>query len=443
MRGNTAGYIVPAFSLVLLFIIGYATGQTGIPVEDGGEFLTVARLGGVNHPPGLPLVSLSARLSWALFGREGLRVLFALFAAAILVLADRKHSVPSGLFCAGILLLPAVAGRLLMWDAYSPLLLVFAAALVIKPRMSLEGGYLTGLAMAVHPQGVLLPVLCRWRNVSPLKFLGGLVLGASLYLALPVYSAAGAVVDWGSTGNVANFLRQVSAGGYREVYGASMGGIPLHVLLRHLNELWSILWPVLLVPFAIGAAWMFSANRRLMVRLEILLAADLLFVTLVNPMAAGTTQTATLSLLVMIVFSIYGFHRIERWNRAAGYVAAAAAVGAGVMLWQPLPDQSVRVHDYFSGAPIQSAFFLRDNDLLYGGWVMKYVDDRRPDIALLSTGNFSGWFERMVNHFNPDIDLSTGILDVGDLSMPREQAASLLIDATVRDNPQWHFFSDI
>ena len=443
MRGNTAGYMVPALILLLLFIIGYATGQTGIPVEDGGEFLTVARLGGVNHPPGLPLVSLSARLSWALFGRDGLRILFALLAAATLVLADRKHSIPSGLFSAGIILLPAVAGRLLMWDAYSPLLLVFAAALVRKPRMSLEGGYLTGIATAVHPQGILLPVLCRWRNFSPLKFLGGLVLGASLYLALPVYSAAGAVVDWGSTGNVANFLRQVSAGGYREVYGAGMGGIHVHVLLRHLQELWSILWPVMLVPFAIGAVWMFKGNRKLMIRLEILLVADLLFVTLVNPMAAGTTQTATLSLLVMAVFSIYGIHRIERWNRMAGYIAAAAAMAAGVMLWRPLPDQTRRVHDYFCGAPIQSTFFIRDNDLLYGGWVMKYVDDRRPDIVLLSTGNFSGWFERMVNHFNPDIDLSKGILDVGDFSMPRQQAAAMLMDATIRDNPQWEFFSDI
>ena len=443
MRGTSAGYIVPVFFLVLMFIIGYTTGQTGIPVEDGGEFLTVARLGGVNHPPGLPLVSLSARVFWAIFGKEGLRALFALFAATTLVLADRKHLVQSGLFTTGILLLPAVAGRLLMWDAYSPLLLIFVVTLVSKPRMSLEGGYLTGLAMAVHPQGIFLPVLCSWRYFSPVKFLGGLVLGLSLYLALPIYSAAGAVVDWGSTGNLANFLRQVSAEGYREVYGASMGGIPVHVLLRHLKALWSILWPVMLVPFAIGVAWMFKGNRKLMSRLAILLVADIIFVTVVNPMAAGTTQTATLSLLVIVVFSIYGFYVIDRLNRVAGYVVAVATIGFCIMLWRPLPNQSDRVHDYFSGAPIRSAFFINDNDLLYGGWVMKYVDDRRPDIVLLSTGNFSVWFERMVNHFNPDIDLSKGILDVGDFSMPREQAASRLMDATIRDNPNWEFFIDI
>ncbi|MBN2585856.1 MAG: hypothetical protein JXA64_03960 [Candidatus Fermentibacteraceae bacterium] len=439
----------PVSHILILFftalsILGYATGQTGIPVEDGGEFLTVARLGGVSHPPGMPLLSLSAGVSWFLFGREGLRILFAVLAAATLLLLHRRRTVPAALFAAGALLLPGVSGRLLMWDAYGPLILVFAVAFLRSPPLSLEGGYLTGIAMAVHPQGILLPILCRWKEPSPLKFLGGFLLGLSLYLALPLGSAAGTIVDWGSTGGLANFLRQVSAGGYREVYGGSMGSISPDVLGRYLGSLWLILRPVLIVPALLGAISLYRrrGGGTLLLKLSALLLMDLLFVALVNPMAAGTTQTATISLLVVIILSFQGVRLLEKWKRTAGLAAGLAAVAAGVVLWQPLPDQTALVHEYFSQAPPQAAFFLRNNDLLYGGWVMKYVDDRRPDIVLLSPGNFSGWFEDMAMFFNPDIDLSKGVLDVGDFSMPREELSILLMNATIEDNPHRRFFCD-
>ncbi|MCK4807897.1 MAG: hypothetical protein KAT09_09630, partial [Candidatus Aegiribacteria sp.] len=94
---------------LVLFFLAFLTGQRGIPVEDGGEFLTVARLGGINHPPGLPLLSLSSGLSWIIFGSEGLRVLFALTAASALILITKMYSVSSLFFLTGLLLLPSVA----------------------------------------------------------------------------------------------------------------------------------------------------------------------------------------------------------------------------------------------------------------------------------------------------------------------------------------------
>ncbi len=433
--------LLTIFCFLIIFSLAFATGQRGIPVEDGGEFLTVARLGGINHPPGLPLLSLSSRLSWILFSESGLRVLFALIAASAFLLI-RKSSFAVLLFTAGILLLPAVAGRILIWDAYGPLLLIFALTLKRKPALSLEGGYLTGLAMAVHPQGIFLPVLFGWKNVSIPKFMGGLILGLSFYLALPVGSAAGTIVDWGSTGSLTNFLRHITAGGYREVYGGSMGGISAQILLLHLGALWRIVWPVLLLPVVIGAVRLFGTDRKLLLRLEILIVADLLFVTLVNPMAAGTTQTAVISLFALIVISFKGISVLEKWRRNAGLLIAGAVLAAGILLWKPLPDQRDAILDYFAPAPLESVFFLGSNDLLYGGWVLKYVEDRRPDIVLLSTGNFSGWFERMATWFNRDVDLSEGVLDVGDFSMSRGELAGRLINATIRDNPGRRFFGD-
>lgn len=427
---------------LLLFSIAFLAGQTGIPVEDGGEFLTVARLGGTNHPPGLPLLSLSSRVSWILFSREGLRVLFALFAALALKLINRKISVPVILFTAGILLLPFLSERLLAWDAYGPLFLIFAITMYRKPSLGLEAGYLMGLALAIHPQGIFLPILFTWKKDSIPRFIGGLMLGCSLYLALPVCSASGAIVDWGNPGSLANFIRQTTAGGYREAYGSSMGNLSINSIILHLTALWNMFWPVLLLPAAIGTVRLLKENRKLLLKLGILLIADLLFVLIINPMAAGTSQTAVLSLLVILVLSTTGISAIEKWRRSAGVVTAGAVLAAGVIYWNPLPDQSFDVIEHFAPAPLESIIFVSNNDLLYGGWVMKYVDDRRPDIVLLTTENFSGWFERMATRFNPEVDLSSSVLDVGDYSMSREELASRLINATVQDNPDRTIFAN-
>jgi len=433
---------VAVFCFLILFLIAFLTGQRGIPIEDGGEFLTVARLGGVNHPPGLPLLSLLSRLSWVLFGDDGLRVLFAFAAASALILLSRKYSVSSLVFLMGVLLLPSVAGRLLIWDAYGFLFLIYAVTYFRKPHFNLEAGFLLGLALAIHPQGIFLVVLFGFKRSSILQFFCGLLLGLSLYLSLPLYSASGAIVDWGSTGAAGNFVRQITAGGYREVYGGRMWGISYDILLRHLGALWKIIWPVLLIPLIAGAVRLFGSDRKLLIRLEILFVLDLLFVTIINPMAAGTTQTAILSLFVILVLATAGINVVYNWRRIAGVIVAVTVLAAGVLSWTPLPDQENEILEYFGPAPFESVFFFSSNDLLYGGWVLKYVEDRRPDIVLLSTGNFSRWFERMATWCNQDVDLSKGVLDVGDFSMSREELAGRLMNATIQDNPDRPFFTD-
>lgn len=226
------------------------------------------------------------------------------------------------------------------------------------------------------------------------------------------------------------------------MYDSRMGNLSFRTVIQHLTVLWNMFWPVLLLPAVIGTIRMFKENKELLLKLGILFIADLLFVLLVNPMAAGTSQTAVLSLLVVLVLSITGISAIEKWRRTAGIVAAGAVLAAGVICWKPLPDQSNDVIECFAPAPLESILFISNNDLLYGGWVMKYVDDRRPDMVLLSTGNFSGWFERMSTWFNPEVDLSRSVLDVGDYSMSREELAKRLINATVQDNPTRPVFTN-
>jgi|GEM_PF-484413 len=428
---------------MVLFILSFIIGQKGIPVEDGGEFLTVARLGGIAHPPGMPLLAQLARCSWIAFGSSGLRILFAIMAALSLTFLGAKKTLATALLAAGLLLLPAVRERLLMWDAYSLMFLIFAVTLQRRPGADLEGGYLAGLAIASHPQGILLLLLLDWKRLDIPRIAGGLLLGLSIFLALPLMSAAGAVMDWGSPGSLSTFIRQVSAGGYREAFASSMGGEAFtESIAIHGKLLIGMLWPALLLPAGLGIWSLFKSDRFMIYILMGILVLDALFIGLINPMAAGTTQTGTLSLLALLFISFKGVTMAAGFRTAAGIGLGLLVLIAGMTSEDPLVDQTKEVDQFFRPGPLEAVYFIQSNDLLYGGWVLKFVEDRRPDVVLLSTDNFSLWFERMAITFNPGLDLSPGVSDVGDFSIPRNVLASRLMDRTVEDNPGRPFLTD-
>ncbi|MBD3369667.1 hypothetical protein GF402_04805 [Candidatus Fermentibacteria bacterium] len=415
--------------LILLFVLSLRLGQSGIPVEDGAEFLTVARLGGIAHPPGMPMLALACRASWVLLGSSCLKVLYGLMASVGLWLLARRQGIAGYLMAAAVLLLPCSRERLLLWDAYCPLFLLLAVAWECRPR-SLPCGYLTGVALCIHPLGIVLPAICFSRRTCPLRFGGGLLLGLSPYLALPLLSEGGAIVNWGNPSQFSLFVRHVTAAGYREVYGRAMGAAGFNTLLLHAREVWSMLSPAVIPAAVIGAAVVLRTRRRA-VSLGLLLVLELAFVIAVNPMAAGTSQTGVLALFVIVVLSVESIRLVEPYVSLA---LALAIAGWGIFSPDPLIDQGPVVRDVYRRAPIRTVLFTSDNDLLYGGWQLKYVQDRRPDIAPLSTANFSGWFECMAERYTRGLDLSRSVTDVGDRSMPRDSLAALLVRATAEDN---------
>jgi hypothetical protein len=419
-----------ALGLVLLLALSLRLGQSGIPVEDGAEFLTVARLGGIAHPPGMPLLSLACRASWVILGGSCLRILYGLMASVGLWLLARRQGIAGYLMAAAVLLLPCTRERLLLWDAYCPLFLLLSLAWAFKPG-SLLSGYLTGLALSVHPLGIVLPAVVWSKRIDPVRFIGGALLGLSPYLALPLLSKAGAVVDWGSPSQISLFVRQVTAAGYREAYGSLMGGMHLDSLLRYAGEAWSMLWPAVAPAVVIGAVAVFRSGHRV-VSLGLLIVLELLFVMVVNPMAAGTSQTGVLALFVMVILTIESIRLVEPYVSLALVLAIA---GWGAFSPDPLIDQGPVVRDVYRRASMRTVLFTPDNDLLYGGWQLKYVLDRRPDVAPLSTDNFSGWFESMAEAYTPGLDLSGSVSDVGGYTMSRHVLASRLIRRSARDNP--------
>jgi hypothetical protein len=420
---------------VVLLVEGFILGQTGIPVEDGGEILTVGTLGGTCHPSGMPLLALLARTACSMAGESGLRMLFAAFSALGLWALFRRSGLPGALTAVSVLALPAFRERLLQWDAYGLLFLAGAVILSSRKLDSIGAGYITGLAAAVHPQGLLLVTGANPRDRSVIGFAAALVLGATLYLALPLLSAAGAAVDWGNPRRIDLLLRQVSAAGYLERYGGSMGLSGLGSVPGHLRMLGSAVWPALILPAAVGLIDLARWNRRLLLRLSALLLADALFVALVNPMAAGSSQTGWMSLLAIAAVCADSLEALPR--RFGMLLSLAVALSAAPWAGrQVLPDQSGDVRSFLSSRPSDAILFLSDNDLLYGGWVTEYCRDLRPDLALLSTGNFSAWFEALACRYDRGLDLSGSLYDVGGPSIGRDSAAAALIELTGRDNPR-------
>jgi len=434
MPVRSAGIIRHVPLMALLFVEGILLGQTGIPVEDGGEILTVGFLGGTCHPPGMPLLALLSRCACALAGEDGLRVLFAAAAAVALWALFRRSGLIGWAFAMAILALPPFRERLLQWDAYGLLFLSGALLVSFRSAGPAMSGYLSGLASAAHPQGLFLALTAGTGKRQASSLLPALVLGACLYLLLPLAAASGAVMAWGSPSSLPLFLRQITAAGYVEVYGGRMGLSGLATLPAHLSMLWRSLWPALLVPVAAGAFDLARWNRPLLVRLALLLLADALFVIFVNPMAAGSSQTGWLSLLVFAALCAAAAEALPRGLSVL--LAAAVALSAVPAVGRPaLPDQQAEVGGVLDRMPSDACLFVADNDLLYGGWVVRYCRDLRPDLALLSPDNFSGWFERMAARYSPGLDLSSGLADVGGVAVGRDSASRALIQLTARDNP--------
>jgi len=433
----------PAFEVLFLLILaiaGFLLGQSGIPVEDGGEAITIARLGGTMHPPGMPLLALLLRVSW-LADEAGPVILMSLCAAFSLWLLFRRAGAAGLAMALAVLSMPAFRERVLAWDAYGPLFLLFSIALSSRAASVPLTGYLTGLALSVHPWGILLPAASGIRRPGITAAAAFLLAGASIYLALPILSAAGCAVDWGSPGDLEGFLRQVSASGYREVYGASMGRFSPEALSRHIGSIGGMLWPAFGLPVAIGAVSLFRSRSRELAALLILVALDLLFVVFINPMASGTSQTAWLTLLAFCGLAAASLRRLP--TVVSLLISAAVASASLADRSDPLPDQEAEVRGLLCAAPLESGFFLSDNDLLYGCWTEKYARDARPDVVLLSTGNFSPWFERLARRYNPDLDTSGGLDEAGGPGTPRDVVVARLMEMTIRNNPQREFFTDL
>ncbi len=242
----TRGAIVVALAAGLVPLGVYlATLSPTVNGGDSGEFVAVAYLGGVAHPPGYPLHALLARpFTWLPLGSVAWRVnlLSALCDAGAAWLLFRSLTLLTADLAAGLLAAGAFAFAPIIWPyaitaEVFALNNLFAAGLLYWSARALredaQGGaplrtlclaaFWVSLGLSNHhtlvlfaiPFGLLVLALAGRRLVMP-RVLGALAASTALgflpYLYLPLAAARPAAVTWGDTaswsGFVHHFLRR-------------------------------------------------------------------------------------------------------------------------------------------------------------------------------------------------------------------------------------------
>jgi hypothetical protein len=208
---------------------------------DGGDLITAVMTGGIPHPPGYPtyllLASPLARLPWGnpawrlnLFSALGAAGAGGLIALTVTRLsAGIGHEsreadlagVGAGLALAfsPVLWSQAVIAEVYALGALFAALLVFLAVCRFTGRQATLFGAALGLALGAHLPLILCGLLAfvglerRWKSWAWAGF--GLLLGLTVFLALPVRALNHAPVNWGDASTPDGFWWLVSAQLYR------------------------------------------------------------------------------------------------------------------------------------------------------------------------------------------------------------------------------------
>lgn len=251
-----------------VYVAGAAPGLTWAHQgADGGELVTAALVNGVPHPPGYPLYILLLqgwlRLTQAIWPASDLiwqAALFSCLCAALSVgvtlrtarhlLRGARHPLLwSAVAAAAWAISPLLWTQAVIAEVYSLhalLLALLGWAVLVHPAKLWYVIIVVALGVANHLTTVLLlpaaayalwqgrrlqlalPRSDVWRIALALG--GGLVLGAMLYIRIPLAARGAAPVNWGYADNWQGFWWLVSGAAYRGYLFAAMPGALLQRL---------------------------------------------------------------------------------------------------------------------------------------------------------------------------------------------------------------------
>ncbi len=240
----------PAGRLLAIWVLGltalYAlTLRPTIGWNDTPEFIDVAHTLGIAHPPGfptyallgklltlVPLGSIAARVNLlSALSAVGAVFLLALCVARLHVRAGgaRGAGILGGVACGTLLATaPTYWSYATQAEVYAPLVLVVALLVYLALRWEesrdarylLAGSFLFGLSGGIHGTAIFFAPALAWLAFTGLprekrlRTLGGILLfgllGASVYLYLPLRAAAEPAFNWGHPDTWERFLSHVS-----------------------------------------------------------------------------------------------------------------------------------------------------------------------------------------------------------------------------------------
>lgn len=431
MRGwaGLLAFVVP------LALYGLTSAPT-VTLEDSGEFITAAYWLGVPHPPGYPLWCLIAHaFTWLPVLSVAQRVhlssatlgaltVWTTYLVALYLTDDWRPALVGALALAAsrILWSQSVIAEVYSLNAFFTILLLYLALRWYRTRVD---GWLYGLAFAVGlgltnhqliglvalPVFVWLVAVDHRTFLRPRVILGGaalFALGLTVYLYLPIRSAADPPLDIGHTRTLSavieHFRRSVYYGPTES--GRSAGG-PIDVLL-HTGAAWrdtarAIGWPLALVALVGIATWPRRDRSVLLVTLAIALC---------NTLVLNVILTAPYAYLWIYVERVYYIptHVMAALWVAAGVAAllrlaaqrsalaanATLAVLACLVLltaatsYPEAHQQGNYVarnlaFDLLDSAPEKAGFLPIGDDVLYPVLYARFVEGMRPDVNLIST----------------------------------------------------------
>ena len=465
-------FLVPLFLGVLLLVIYLRTLAPGLTWanggSDGGDLIAAAATGGIPHPTGYPLYLLLARLFQLLpVGSPAYRtnLMSAVFttAASLLVYtvvvrqlskARTTHRLLAGLaagLCFG--LSPLAWSQAVITEVYA--LQGFLVALLIHlysipsfKHRALDGvrGLVLGLALANHLTTVLLVPLFllvgalqptepeeqpagRWGGLFRYRFslpglgiqLLGLVLGASLYLTLPLRAQTHPQVNWGNPVTLDRWWWLVSGKLYQSYY--------LQFDFSHILpqvQAWAQFSVVQLGFFGIFLGLLglvvFGKFSRLMILTAGVAVAALAFSFVYHPADADVYL-----LPLLISFSIWLGLGVGELAELLSKRSPALAMGIsllvlGMLLVRPLShypqvdaSQDSRAEDFarqiLAGAPKDSILFAEGDGALFALWYYHFALHQRPDLVVIARDLVTfDWYQETLRSTYPTLSMPGSIV---------------------------------
>ena len=341
-----------------------------ITFEDSGQIITAAATLGISHPSGYPLEShLGQLFTLVPLGRIAWRVNLASAAAAtaccfllylllrqLFLELDARARVAAAASAAAAAVAFGLSrtfwSQAVVTEAYAVNALGLAAVLYAAfnfartrdPRWGYLAAFAGGLTLGAHTSSTIISIpvaiylIWRFRKVPGLwaafAAFAFALLGAAIYLYLPLRAAQGPAIDWGDPRTLARAYAHVT----RRIYG---GPEPVRLLFlpHQLLELGKFLWWEFTPPGVVAvAAGVFVALKRrpapwVFLFFLLLLTGPLATVALVLLLQAHQIPGIQVWVIPFFLFSslflgltLFEITRRQRaWVRRAGYAAVAAA----------------------------------------------------------------------------------------------------------------------
>lgn len=445
MIRNLTGVGIFVLTLFLYLLTRYPS----VAYIDSGELAVVNGTLGIAHPTGYPLYTILGRL-FALLPLELMttQVMFGALCTAVTAAVlfftfvryfDRHEPAPISVLAMLTLLFasaPLIWGQGTTNEVYSLHLLFISLilALLLSPldtRRRVMGPFVVALAFGNHMSTILLlpaiavhlysqrALIARTKRIIPLS-LSAVVVGASLYLYLPVRAALDPIFNWGQPHTWENFVRHVTGWQY-QVWMFSKSPGELAGNLWDFAQIFYEQFPALFwLPVALGIITAWRRHRHLAMLLSCFLVFNCLYA--LNFSIPDIDNYLLPSVVALFGFGCLGvWWLIERLRVSAGIAAGAMAalVVWGLMLnWQEY-DQSQNlapldgVHNLYASAETNALIFCADWDIVSPWLYSHFALGERPDVILIDNelARRSWYFDwirhvdaRLYEHAQPEIE---------------------------------------